>query len=67
MTDEPNAALLMAIAGVPKEDGKQERLVKERQETLDAMKVLNGAREREIKRLEGIEKARRKRNVKGSA
>ena len=65
--DEPNAALLMAFAGVSKPDDKHERMVKERQETLDAMKVLNGAREREMKRIEGIEKARRKRNVKGSA
>ncbi len=61
---EPNAALLMAFAGVPKPDDKHDQLVKERQETLDAMKVLNGAREREMKRIEGIEKARRKRNGK---
>ncbi len=62
--NEPNAALLMAFAGVKKEDDKHDQLVKERQETLDAMKVLNGAREREMKRIEGIEKARRKRNGK---
>ncbi len=61
---EPNAALLMAFAGVKKEDDKHDQLVKERQETLDAMKVLNSAREREMKRIEGIEKARRKRNGK---
>ncbi len=61
---EPNAAILMAFAGVKKEDDKHDQLVKERQETLDAMKVLNSAREREMKRIEGIEKARRKRNGK---
>lgn len=62
MNEEPNAALLMAFAGVKKPDDKHERLVKERQDTIDAMKVLNNAREREIKRIEGIQKARRKRN-----
>ncbi len=67
MTEEPNAALLMAFAGVKKEDTKHEQVVKERQETLDSMRVLTGAIEREVKRLEGLEKARSKRNVKGSA
>ena len=62
MESEPNAALLMAFAGVPKADDKHERLVKERQETLNAMQAMNSAREREMKRVEGIEKARRKRN-----
>lgn len=62
MNDEPNAAILMAFAGVPKSDAKQERLVKKRQETLDAMKVMNVAREREMRRCEGIKKARLKKS-----
>lgn len=66
MNEEPNAALLKAIAGVPKNNGKRDQLVKERQETLDAMRVLNNAREREAKRLEGIQKARSKRSGKES-
>ncbi len=64
MNEEPNAAILMAFAGVPKPDEKQERLVKERQELLEGIRVLSNAREREMKRVEGIEKARRKRNGK---
>ncbi len=67
MTDEPNAALLMAFAGVPKEDTRRDKVVKERQETLDSMRALTGAIDREVKRLEGLEKARSRRNVKGSA